>query len=161
MYKRQVLSQHLVTIAMGSGFCAEDMLREIKTTTAFKAISDEQWQWVLDFITRGGQALQGYPQFHRVIVDNGDYKVVDKKIAQRHRMSIGTITSDAQIRVAYQRGKRLGSTEESFIARLKPGDTFLFAGRHLELIRVRDMTAQVKNATKRSGAVPRLSLIHI
>ena len=150
-----VLTQHLVTIAMGGGFYAEDMLREIKTTTAFKTISDEQWQWVLDFITRGGQALQGYPQFHRVIVDNGVYKVVDKKIAQRHRMSIGTITSDAQIRVAYQRGKRLGSTEESFIARLKPGDTFLFAGRHLELIRVRDMTAQVKNATKRSGAVPR------
>ena len=150
-----VLSQHLVTIAMGCGFCADDMLQEIKTTTAFKAITDEQWQWVLDFITRGGQALQGYPQFHKVIVDNGVYRVIDKNIAQRHRMSIGTITSDAQIRVSYQRGKRLGSTEESFIARLKPGDTFQFAGRHLELIRVRDMTAQVKNATKRSGAVPR------
>ncbi len=150
-----VLSQHLVTIAMGCGFHKDDMLAEVRTTMAFKDLTDEQWQWVLDFITRGGQALQGYPQFHKVIVDKGVFKVVDKTIAQRHRMSIGTITSDAQINVAFQRGKRLGSTEESFIARLKPGDTFQFAGRHLELIRVRDMTAQVKTATRRSTAVPR------
>ncbi len=150
-----VLSQHLVTIAMGSGFEPTAMLEEIKTTAAFKEITDEQWQWVLDFITRGGQALQGYPQFHKVIVDNGVYRVTDAAIAKRHRMSIGTITSDAQINVAFQRGKRLGSTEESFIARLKPGDTFQFAGRHLELVRVRDMTAQVKTATRKSAAVPR------
>ncbi|MEM7259110.1 MAG: DNA ligase-associated DEXH box helicase, partial [Pseudomonadota bacterium] len=151
-----VLSQHLVTIAMGSGFSEADMLQEIKTTTAFAHISEQQWQWVLDFITRGGQALQGYPQFHKVVVDsNGVYKVTDKTIAQRHRMAIGTITSDAQINVAFVRGKRLGSTEESFIARLNPGDTFQFSGRHLELIRVRDMTAQVKVATRHSSAVPR------
>lgn len=150
-----VLSQHLVTIAMGGGFTAADMLQEVKSTVAFKHLSDEQWQWVLDFITRGGQALQGYPQFHKVALHNGTYTVTDKTIAQRHRMSIGTITSDAQISVAFVRGKRLGSTEESFIARLKPGDTFQFAGRHLELVRVRDMTAQVKNATRRSSAVPR------
>jgi ATP-dependent Lhr-like helicase len=150
-----VLCQHLVTIAMGGGFVASDMLAEVQSTHAFSAITEVQWQWVLDFITRGGQALQGYPQYHKVLDVNGRYRVIDRTIAQRHRMSIGTITSDAQINVAYQRGKRLGTTEESFIARLKPGDTFQFAGRHLELLRVRDMTATVKNATRRSGAVPR------
>ena len=150
-----VLSQHLVTIAMGSGFIADDMFAEVTQTEAYATLTTSEWQWVLDFITRGGQALQGYPQYHKVVNDNGVYKVINKNIAQRHRMAIGTIVSDAQINVAFQRGKRLGSTEESFIARLKPGDTFQFAGRHLELIRVRDMTAQVKNATRKSGAVPR------
>ena len=150
-----VLSQHLITIAMGSGFSADNMFAEVTQTEAYASLTTSEWQWVLDFITRGGQALQGYPQYHKVVNDNGTYKVTDKTIAQRHRMAIGTIVSDAQINVAFQRGKRLGSTEESFIARLKPGDTFQFAGRHLELIRVRDMTAQVKKATRKSGAVPR------
>ena len=150
-----VLCQHLVTLAMGGGFKATDALEEIKSTYAFSKLSAAEWQWVLDFITRGGQALQGYPQYHKVLDVHGTYKVIDRTIAQRHRMSIGTITSDAQINVAFQRGKRLGSTEESFIARLKPGDTFQFAGRHLELLRVRDMTATVKAASKRSNAVPR------
>lgn len=150
-----VLSQHLVTIAMGSGFDETRMLREIRSTNAFSLLSDEQWQWVMDFITRGGQALQGYPQYHKVLKVAGIYRVMNKEIQARHRMSIGTINSDTQISVAYQGGKRLGSTEENFIARLKPGDTFQFAGKHLELIRMKEMTAYVRNATRRSSAVPR------
>lgn len=150
-----VLSQHLVTIAMGAGFDDKLMLAEVRSTHAFATISDEQWQWVMDFITRGGQALQGYPQYHKVLNVVGTYRVMNKEIQLRHRMSIGTINSDTQISIAFQGGKRLGSTEENFIARLKPGDTFQFAGRHLELLRMRDMTAYVRKATKRSSAVPR------
>ena len=150
-----VLCQHLVTLAMGSGFKLDDMLAEIRTTHAFMHINDEQWQWVIDFITRGGQALQGYPQYHKVLNVVGTYRVMNSEIQQRHRMSIGTISSDTQISVAFRGGKRLGKMEENFIARLKPGNTFQFAGKHLELIQVREMTAYVRIATKRSNAVPR------
>lgn len=150
-----VLSQHLVTIALGAGFTSDEMLAEVRTAYAYRSLSDLEWQWVLDFITRGGQALQGYPQYHKVAVTDGLYKVKDKTIALRHRMCIGTINSDAQINIAFQRGKRLGSTEENFIARLKPGDTFHFAGKNLELLRVKDMTAYVKTTKRKTGAVPR------
>ena len=44
------------------------------------------------------------------------------------------------------RGKRLGTIEESFVSRLKPGVHFVFAGCRLELVRVRDMTAWVRRA---------------
>ena len=150
-----VLSQHLVTIAMGAGFKDGQMLEEIKTTHAFAEISDKQWQWVMDFISKGGQALQGYPQYHKVLLVAGVHRVMNKEIQLRHRMSIGTINSDAQINVVLQGGKRLGTTEESFIARLNPHGTFQFAGRQLELLRIRDMTATVRIAKKRSSAVPR------
>ncbi len=151
-----VLSQHLVTIALGGGFEEAAMLAEVKTTYAYQSLSNDEWQWVLDFITRGGQALQGYPQYHKVVLSDATYRVKDKTIALRHRMAIGTINSDAQINVVFQRGKRLGTTEENFIARLKPGDIFQFAGKRLELRRVADMTAYVKLASgKKTGAVPR------
>jgi ATP-dependent Lhr-like helicase len=150
-----VLSQHLVTIALGSGFIEEDMLLEVRSTDCFAELSDTEWQWVMDFITRGGQALQGYPQYHKVLRVAGVYRVMNRQVQERHRMSIGTINSDTQISVAFQGGKRLGFTEENFIARLKPGDTFQFAGRHLELVRTRDMTAYVRIATRRSAVVPR------
>lgn len=150
-----VLSQHLVTIAMGTGFIEHDMLQEVRSTDAFHQLTDSEWTWVMDFITRGGQALQGYPQYHKVLNVTGVHRVMNKEVQQRHRLCIGTISSDTQMSVAFQGGKRLGSTEESFIARLKPGDTFQFAGRHLELVRTRDMTAYVRKATRRSRAVPR------
>ena len=70
-------------------------------------------------------------------------------------MSIGTIVGDAQIAVSYLRGGTLGSVEESFIARLKPGDRFVFAGTPLEFVRVRDMKAWVRRAPNAKGAIPR------
>src|SRR5690606_17059516 len=44
---------------------------------------------------------------------------------------------------------------ESFLTRLRPGDRFVFSGRVLELIRIRDMTAFVRNAAGGAGVIPR------
>lgn len=150
-----VLCQHLVTVAMGPGFNAAEMLAEVRLSHAYARLSDEQWRWCLDFITRGGQALQGYPQYHKVLNVAGVHRVMNEEVAKRHRMCIGTISSETAMSVAYLGGKRLGSIEESFISRLKAGDSFQFSGRALELIMTKDMTAYVRKATKRSRAVPR------
>jgi ATP-dependent Lhr-like helicase len=56
--------------------------------------------------------------------------------------------------IKYVTGKYLGSIEEYFISRLSPGDVFWFAGKALELVRVKDMEAQVRKSKKRSGKVP-------
>jgi ATP-dependent Lhr-like helicase len=105
---------------------------------------------------RGGQALASYPEYCRVVVDEaGVYRVVDRRVAFRHRLSIGTITSDGSVSVRLLRGGRLGAVEEQFVARLRPGERFQFAGRTLELARLEDMTAYVRLAGKHSGTVPR------
>jgi ATP-dependent Lhr-like helicase len=70
-------------------------------------------------------------------------------------MAIGTISADATITVQYLKGEKLGSVDESFIARLKAGDTFTFAGRTLEFVRLHDMIAWVRKASKISGSIPR------
>ena len=108
---------------------------------------------MLDFLVSGGRTLSAYPQYHKLVLQNGVYKVEDPTIAKRHRMAIGTIVSDASVQVKYTKGPSLGSVEESFISRLFPGDTFLFAGKPLELVRVNNMTAYVRSASV-SGAVP-------
>lgn len=151
-----VLAQHLVTIAVGEGFVPDEMLHEVRQTEAFGDLPDDEWRWVLGFISNGGSALEGYPEYSKVTPDEtGRWKVESALIARRHRMSIGTIVSDADIAIQYLRGSRLGSVEESFIARLKPGDRFVFAGTPLEFVRVRDMVAWVRRAPNVSGTIPR------
>jgi len=150
-----VLCQHLVTVALGEGFEEAEMLAEVRLTHCFHELGDTEWAWVMDFITRGGQALQGYPQYHKVMKVAGLWRVMNDQVAQRHRTAIGTIAGNTTIDIAFMGGKRLGSTPESFITRLKPGDAFQFAGRYLELIRIKEMTAYVRLAKKRSRAVPR------
>ncbi|MEC5399900.1 ligase-associated DNA damage response DEXH box helicase [Uliginosibacterium sp. H1] len=155
-----VLVQHLVTIALGGGFRDQDLLAEVRSSHAYRELGDEDWQWALSFVVYGGAALGAYPEYHRVVVDAdgehaGIHRVADDGIARRHRLSIGTITADSAMTVSFLGGSRLGTVEESFIARLKPGDFFLFGGRLLELVRVRDMTAYVRAARANRPAVPR------
>jgi ATP-dependent Lhr-like helicase len=151
-----LLTQHLVTIAVGDGFEEEAMKAEVRSTRAFRDLSDAEWQWALDFVTRGGESLKAYPEYHKVgRGEDGVFRVTDAAIAKRHRMSIGTIVSDAAVNVQYMRGKRLGSVEESFVARLSPGDTFVFAGSLLEFIRVENMTAYVRPGKPGSAVIPR------
>ena len=151
-----VLVQHLVTIALGGGFRSEELLEEVRSAWSYRHLTDEEWQWALDFVARGGQSLVAYPEYRRVLPDEeGVYRVPDLAIARRHRMGIGTIVSDSSVTVKYMSGGRIGSVEESFIGRLKPGDHFLFGGRILEFVRVHEMTAFVKRATGARGAVSR------
>src|SRR5689334_6703504 len=151
-----LLTQHLVTIAVGEGFEEEAMKAEVRATRAFRDLTDAEWQWALDFVTRGGDALKAYPEYHKVERgDDGIFRVRDAAIAKRHRMSIGTIVSDAAVNIQYRRGKRLGNVEESFIARLSPGDNFIFAGLQLQFIRVENMTAYVKPGQPGSALIPR------
>ncbi|TWI62194.1 ATP-dependent Lhr-like helicase [Pseudoduganella lurida] len=151
-----VLVQHLVTVALGGGFQANDLYEEVRRAWSYRDLTPEEWQWALDFVARGGQSLTVYPEYRRVLPDEeGVYRVPDAAIGRRHRMGIGTIVSEAMIQVKYQSGGRIGTVEEGFIARLGKGDHFLFGGRILEFIRIHEMTAYVKRATGAKGAVPR------
>ncbi|HET7404470.1 MAG TPA: ligase-associated DNA damage response DEXH box helicase [Usitatibacter sp.] len=151
-----LLTQHLVTIAAGEGFEEAAMKAEVRESRAFRDLTEAEWLWALDFVTRGGEALKAYPEYRKVERDgDGLYRVKDPQIAKRHRMSIGTIVSDAAVNIQYRGGKRLGNVEESFIARLSKGDAFIFAGQLLEFIRVENMTAYVKPGKPGSAVIPR------
>ncbi len=150
-----VLVQHLVTIALGSGFESRALLDEVRRAYAYRELGELEWEWCLNFVTGGGPALTAYPQYARVVKKGPIYKVYSPKIARLHRLSIGTITSDAMLKVQFLRGGVLGTIEESFVAGLRPGETFSFAGNVLALIQVRDMTAYVKRSSRTAGAIPR------
>lgn len=150
-----VLAQHLVSMALAGGFEPAAMLAEVRGTHAFAGLADADWHAVLDYIVQGGAALSHYPDFHRVVVIDGRYSVTDRRVALRQRLSVGTISSDGAVLVKVLRGGSLGSVEEAFAGRLKPGDLFQFAGRTLELVRLHEMTAWVRAAKPGKGVVPR------
>jgi len=151
-----VLIQYLVTLAVGPGFYQEETYKHVKSSHAYEDLSLAEWQWCLEFITTGGSSLSAYDEYAKVEIEaDGKYKVNSRKTAMRHRMSMGTIVSNPMVKVKYQTGGYIGTVEEIFIAGLKPGQTFWFAGRSLELIRVKDMTAQVRKSKKKTGPIPR------
>ncbi|MGB5435361.1 MAG: ligase-associated DNA damage response DEXH box helicase [Maribacter sp.] len=150
-----VLLQYLTTLAVSDGFYPDAIYKEVKRTFCYQGITEEQWQWVLNFLVLGSQSLQSYDEYKKVEVDEGGlFKVHNRGIAMRHRFQIGTIVGDANLTVRYQKGGYIGTIEEYFISKLKAGDVFTFAGRNLEFIRIQQMQVHVRNSSKKSTKVP-------
>lgn len=149
-----VLIQFMVTLAVSDGFRAQELYEQVRQTHCFASVSREEFDECILLITQGGKTLEAYDEFHKVVLEDGLYKVISRKVAMRHRLSIGAIVSDVMMQVKFMGGKYLGSVEEWFISRLKPEDNFWFAGRNLELVRVKDMQAMVRSSNKKKGAVP-------
>lgn len=149
-----VLIQYLITLAVSDGFFAATIYEEVKSTSSFSSITEEEWIWCLNFIATGGAALTAYDEYRKVISQNGFYQVENKQIAYKHRLSIGTIVGDTLMHIKLTSGKYLGTIEEYFISRLHVGDVFWFAGKSLELVRIKEMEAHVRPSKKKSGKVP-------
>ena len=149
-----VLIQYLMTLAVGDGFDPDVIYNEVINTFSFRSLTPSEWKQVINHILYGSKSLQAYDEYRKAEKTGSQIVVSSRAIAQRHRMSIGTIVSDAMLSVNYLRGKRLGAVEEWFVAQMKPGDVFWFAGRALELHSVKDMVAYVKNSNKKTGRIP-------
>lgn len=149
-----VLIQYLVTLAVSDGFNANEIYEEIKTTFCYSSVSPEEFEWVISFIVNGGNSLEAYDEYHKVVLQNGLFKVESRAIAMRHRLSIGTISSVQMLKVKYMSGKHLGSIEEIFISKLKPGDTFWMAGKNLELVQIKSMEVLVRKGSGKKGITP-------
>ncbi len=149
-----VLIQYLCTLAISDGFYPDEMFEEIKSTYCFSEINREEWLQILQFITVGGIALREYDDFKKVEIIDGLYKINNRRIAMRHRMHIGTIVSDAMLKVKFMSGGYIGVIEEYFISKLKPGDVFTLAGRNLEFVMIKEMTVQVRKSNSKKSIVP-------
>ncbi|MEL6670639.1 MAG: ligase-associated DNA damage response DEXH box helicase [Bacteroidota bacterium] len=151
-----VLLQYLMSRAVAGGFYPEQVYEEVQQCYAYQALTPKIFRWMLRFLTTGGKSLMAYEEYKKLVIDEeGKYVVAHKSVATQHRLSIGTIVGDMSITVKYLRGGRIGTVEETFISQLKAGDTFWFAGKSLELIRIRGMEALVKKSKSKKGKVPR------
>lgn len=177
-----VLLQHLVTLACGPGFDPELELETVRSCWSYRQLDADTWDWCLRFLEQGGDCLGAYPRYRKLerVPDSAPasgaeqrlddrqadasgteapgsgflYRVTAPALVRLHRFNIGTITADRAVTVRVVRGAVLGQVEEAFISRLRPGDVFFFAGRQLEFVRLRQMTAMVKASSRKSSTVP-------
>ncbi len=149
-----VLIQYLLTLAVGEGFDPEATFEEVRSTHCYASMNEEEWNRLIHFIKTGGDALASYDEHQKAVSIDGIIKVVDTRFKRRHKMSIGTIVSDTVMKIKYKSGGFIGTVEERFMNRLKPGDVFWFSGRSLELVSVKHLTAKVINSKRKTQRSP-------
>ncbi len=150
-----VLAQHLLGLACAAPFHPDDAFAEITRAAPYAAIDRATFEAVLSFVEDGGYALQVYERYRKLFRDaEGLVHVRNARIARQYRMNIGTIVEAPMIKLRLGRGPVLGEVEEGFVSSLAEGDTFIFAGRLLRFIRLREMTAEVGDGGSGIPKVP-------
>ena len=146
-----VLAQHLLLMACGAPFQPDAMFDEVRRAAPYAGLSRQDFDDVLRFVEDGGYALRAYERYRKLFRDaDGLIHVRDARIARQARMNLGTIVEAPllKVRLAGKRGggpaqgASLGEVEESFVSMMRPGDTFMFAGRLLRYVRLRETTVE-------------------
>ncbi|MGL5081084.1 MAG: ligase-associated DNA damage response DEXH box helicase [Microcoleaceae cyanobacterium] len=149
-----VLLQHLVTLACGDGFDPMTVFEDLKKTVAYQELTQPEFNWILNFLEKGGQCLAAYPRYQKITLEDRIYRISNKQLARMHRLNIGTITSNQVLNIIYTNRQKIGIVEENFVAKLKKGDVFFFGGRQLEFVMLKDMVVYVKNTKRTSTVTP-------
>jgi ATP-dependent helicase Lhr and Lhr-like helicase len=154
-----VLAQHLLGMACGAPFLPDDAYAEVTRAAPYAALPRQVFDDVLTFVETGGYALAAYERWHKLFRDaEGRVHVRSTRIAAQHRMNIGTIVEAPMLKVRLV-GKRrfgpvLGEIEEYFVNLLRPGDTFMFAGKLLKFLRLHEMAVECAEGGTGDPMVP-------
>ena len=151
-----VLAQHILGCACAAPFHPDALYQEITQAAPYAALPRADFDATLEFVENGGYALQAYEQYRKLFRDSEGLMNVRSELVRRlHRMNIGTIVEAPTLKVRYAgRGGMLGEIEEYFVGMLTPGDTFIFAGRLLSFVRLRETTVEVIDGGSGEPKVP-------
>ncbi len=156
-----VLAQHVLLTAAAAPFDIAALFDEVRTAAPYAGLTRADFDDVLEFVENGGYALSGYERYHKLFRDsNGQAHIMSERLARQARMNIGTIVEAPLLKVrlggASTRGGgfTLGEVEESFANMLRPGDTFMFGGRLLRFLRIRETTLEAEDGGQGEPMVP-------
>ena len=151
-----VLAQHLLLTACAGPFLPDAMFREVVSAAPYADLTRRDFDDALAYVESGGYALAAYERYRKLFRDaDGRVHVQNARTARQARMNIGTIVEAPMLKIrllgARGRGMMLGEVEEYFVNMLSPGNSFMFAGRLLRFVRLRETVVEV---TEGGGADP-------
>jgi ATP-dependent Lhr-like helicase len=152
-----VLAQHLLLTAASGPFLPDAMFAEVRRAAPYAGLSRQDFDDVLGFVENGGYALASYDRYRKLFRDyEGRVHIRGERIARQARMNVGTIVEAPllKVRLGGVRGTALGEVEEYFANTLRPGDTFMFAGRLLRFVRILETTLDCADGGTGTPMVP-------
>ena len=168
-----VLAQHLLGVACGDPFIAEELYAEVAATAPYAGLTRESFDRVLEFVATGGYALRSYERFAKIVKGkDGRWRAATAAVMQQYRLNVGTIVEAAMLKVRLGRlkaarpgapratgilsrsGRVLGELEEYWAEQMVVGDTFIFAG---EILRFEGIAEnEVVASRTRAGTDPKI-----
>src|SRR3989344_1855674 len=150
-----VLAQHIYGIAIQERVHIEDLFKLIKQSYCYKSLQKKDFMEIIDYLAGKYISLEDRHIYAKIWHDEETGMIGRKgKLARvLYMTNIGTIPDETSVKVKV--GEQVvGTIEEAFLERLRPGDIFVLGGQVYEFKFSRGMTAQVNASANRPPTVP-------
>src|SRR5690606_9121730 len=115
-----VLAQHMLGMACGDPFLADELYAEVRSAAPFSGLSRRDFDDTLEFVATGGYALRAYERFAKIRRGkDGRWRVSHPRVAQAYRLNVGTIVEEAMLKVRLVRAR--GGAAHGYSGRIARG----------------------------------------
>ncbi|MEM4622675.1 MAG: ATP-dependent helicase [Desulfurococcaceae archaeon] len=151
-----VLTQHIVGLALEGDWKIEDAYKLVKRTYSFHDLSYQDFLSVIYYLAGKLGDFYEYQRIYSKIWLDEEKGVFGRKRTTRmiYYLNLGVIPDESKIKVFTVDGKYVGDLEEGFTEYLTPGDLFILGGRVYEFIQSKGVIAIVRRADGQRPTVP-------
>jgi ATP-dependent helicase Lhr and Lhr-like helicase len=150
-----VLAQVLLGMSIEQEWTCDDAFDVVTRSGPYLDLTRQEFDDVIQYLAGRGKVLGPYGTYGKIVVENGKFRVADKKTARTYYMNVGVISSDYEMKIVSARNRHLGAVEESFIASLQPNEAFIMSGRPVRVKQVHQNIAVVEPAQGEQVKTPR------
>lgn len=150
-----VLAQVLLGMSIEQEWACDDAFELVTRSGPYLDLSRQDFDDVVQYLAGYGKVLGPYGTYGKILLENGKFRVADKKTARTYYMNVGVISTDYEMKVVSSRNRHLGAVEETFIASLQPNEAFIMGGRPVRVKQVHQNIAVVEPAQGEQVKTPR------
>jgi len=150
-----VLAQQIYGIAIADKIHEKDLFNLVRGSYCYSDLSKLDFDEVIKYLTGHYSSLETRYVYAKIWFDEETGMIGKRgKLARvLYMTNVGTIPDEARITVKIG-NYSIGTIDEKFLERLRPGDVFVLAGQSYVFRYTRGNTAQVVSAMKRPPTVP-------
>ncbi len=150
-----VLAQQIYGIAIQERIHINDLFKLIKNSYCYKDLTKKDFNEIIEYLAGKYISLEDRHIYAKIWHDEETGMIGRRgKLARvLYMTNIGTIPDETSVIVKIN-DQVVGTIEEAFLERLKPGDVFVLGGQVYQFKFSRGMTAQVSASANRSPNVP-------
>jgi ATP-dependent Lhr-like helicase len=151
-----VLAQHIVGMSQTKKWSVDEAFYVIRNSYPYHTLQKQDFMSLLEYLSGMYVGLESRRVYAKIWYDSqeGTFGKRGKLTRLIYYLNLGTIPDEVAIDVMTRDNKWIGSIEEEFLARLKPGDIFALAGKTYRFEYSRVMKCYVDPAPGEVPTIP-------
>ncbi|MGC9149757.1 MAG: ATP-dependent helicase [Candidatus Micrarchaeia archaeon] len=151
-----ILAQHVVGMGLEKKWSVDEALKLIRRAYPYHELTKETFINLLEYLSGSYVSLESRRVYGKIWFDkeSEEFGKRGKYTRLIYFLNLGAIPDEVSIQVFDMQGNWIGSIEEEFLFRLKPGDLFVLGGKVYRFEYSRGMNAYVSKAFSELPTIP-------